>query len=61
MLYEFVGSLLPLQTGRMPPGRAQYEKEALEAAQRLVEARFLLEQDLQRTVSDAMRLYDQRE
>jgi hypothetical protein len=58
VLYEFVGSLLPLQSGRKPPGRVQYEKEALEAARRLVEARLLLDRDVQRTVSEAMRLYD---
>ena len=59
MLYEFVGSLLPLQSGRRPPGRVQYEKEALEAAQRLVEAGLLLDRDVQRTVAEAIRLYDQ--
>ena len=58
VLYEFVGSLLPLQSGRRPPERPQYEKEALEAARRLVEARLLLDRDVQRTVAEAMRLYD---
>jgi Alpha/beta hydrolase domain len=59
VLYEFVGSRLPIQSGRTAPGRSQYEQAVLSAAQRLVEARFLLEPDVPRTVAEAMRIYDE--
>jgi hypothetical protein len=59
VLYEFVGSLLPLQSAAGIPERDEYEESALHVARQLVEARFLLERDLQRCVSEAMRIYDE--
>jgi Alpha/beta hydrolase domain len=58
VLYEFVGSLLPLQSGTVPVNRASYESELTGAAHRLVAQRFLLERDVDQTVAEGMRLYD---
>jgi len=59
VLYEFVGSRLPLQSPAETPERDEYERTALHAAQQLVNARFLLERDLQRSVAEAVEIYDQ--
>jgi hypothetical protein len=60
VLYEFVGSRLPLQQSRATPDRTEYETQARQAARDLVASRFLLEHDLERTVAEALRLYDTR-
>jgi hypothetical protein len=60
VLYEFVGSRLPLQHPATVPERADYEQMARHAARSLVDGRYLLERDLERTVTEAMRLYDTR-
>jgi hypothetical protein len=60
VLYEFVGSRLPLQHSAAWPERADYEQKARQAARSLVDGRYLLERDLERTVAEAMRLYDTR-
>ncbi len=58
VLYEFVGSLLPLQSGAMPADRASYEEELTAAANRLVAQRYLLERDVDQAVAEGMRIYD---
>ena len=58
VLYEFVGSRLPLQSGRPLPDRVAYEAQVRHAAERLVTERFLLDRDVERTVMEAMRFYD---
>jgi hypothetical protein len=60
VLYEFVGSRLPLLTGPVTAPRDDYERAVRAAAQELVERRLLLEIDVPRTVSEALRLYDAR-
>jgi len=60
VLYEFVGSRLPLQSATGIPDRDEYERTALHVAQRLVEGRFLLERDLQRSVAEAMQIHDEQ-
>jgi hypothetical protein len=60
VLYEFVGSRLPLQSAVGIPERDEYKRTVLHVAQRLVEARFLLERDLQRSVAEAMQIYDEQ-
>ena len=59
VLYEFVGSRLPLQSGRPFPDRDTYALEARAAADALVTARFLLSRDVERTVTDALRFFDE--
>ncbi len=61
VLYEFVGSRLPLQSGRAVPDRAAYERAVRVAAGELVGMRLLLEPDIERTVAEAMRFFDDRE
>lgn len=58
VLYEFVGSRLPRRSTRPLPDRATYEAAARSAARALVEGRFLLERDIERTVAEALRSYD---
>jgi hypothetical protein len=58
VLYEFVGSRLPLQSGRERPDRKTYEAAVRAAALALVTDRFLLERDVERTVAEALRFYD---
>jgi hypothetical protein len=60
VLYVFVGSRLPLQSGRAIPERPAYEATVRIAAQELVAARHLLERDIERTVTEALRFYDDR-
>ncbi len=57
-LYEFVGSRLPLLSGAPLPPREAYEEAVRAAAERLVSERFLLARDVDRTVSEALRVYD---
>jgi hypothetical protein len=59
VLYECVGSLLPLQSGSGVPEREEYEQRLWRVAQQLVETRFLLERDLQRSVDEATQIYDE--
>ncbi len=54
VLYEFVGSRLPLQSGRAPLDRGAREAATRAAAADLVAARFLLPGDLQRVVGEAL-------
>ena len=56
VLYEFVGSRLPLQSPPEVRDRETLESECRAAAQRLVNARFLLAGDVERVVNDAMEL-----
>jgi len=58
VLYEFAGSRLPLQTGSPTSDRADYEREVRRVAGELVAARFLIEPDAERTVAEALALYD---
>jgi hypothetical protein len=58
VLYEFVGSRLPLLTGPVTASRTDYEGAVREAADELVRRRLLLSKDIQRTVDEALRLYD---
>jgi hypothetical protein len=60
VLYEFVGSRLPLLSGRAVPDRATYRAQARAAADALVADGFLLERDAERTVDEALRFYDAR-
>ncbi|KPM52157.1 hypothetical protein ACG83_32135 [Frankia sp. R43] len=58
-LYEFLGSRLPLLTG--PPAfadRDDYETAVRAAARRLVAARFLMAEDVEATVGEALAAYD---
>ena len=57
VLYEFLGSRLPLLQGRPAP-RADYEQAVRAAAYDLVDRRHLLPPDVERTVTEALRLYD---
>ena len=59
VLYEFVGSRLPLLTGVGLPERAEYASLVRSAAQALVQRRLLLAIDVERTVRDALTLYDE--
>jgi hypothetical protein len=54
VLYEFVGSKLPLPSGRAEPSREDYEVAVRAAALDLVSRRLLLEIDVESTVSEAM-------
>jgi hypothetical protein len=58
VLYEFVGSRLPLQSEAGLPDRATYEAAARTAAEALVTARFLLERDVERVIAEALRSFD---
>jgi hypothetical protein len=58
VLYEFLGSRLPLQDPTPIGDRSSYQRAATEWAGRLVEQRVLLEQDVVRVVDEALRLYD---
>jgi hypothetical protein len=58
VLYEFVGSRLPLLSGRTPPPRHEYEMAARAAAADLVNRRLLLAIDCERTVGEALAVYD---
>lgn len=57
VLYEFAGSRLPLQSGRPVPDASAVEAVARNAAERLVAEGFLLAEDVERTVAEAL---DQR-
>lgn len=57
-LYEFLGSALPLLTGRALPARDTYGTAVRAAADRLVTARLLLPEDLDVTVREALAAYD---
>lgn len=54
VLYEFAGSRVPLQTGRPVPGAAEVGAAAREAAARLVADGLLLDEDVERTVAEAL-------
>ncbi len=58
VLYEFVGSRLPLLDGRTPPPRDAYEMHVRAAAADLVNRRLLLAIDCERTVREALAVYD---
>jgi hypothetical protein len=58
VLYEFVGSRLPLQHPAATPERSAYEDLARQVGHGLVASRFLLELDLERTIAEALRFYD---
>ena len=58
VLYEFVGSRLPLQSTGAPPDRSVYESAVRAEAESLVAARYLLERDIERTVAEALRFFD---
>lgn len=58
VLYEFVGSRLPLLSGRTPAPRHEYEMAARAAAADLVNRRLLLAIDCERTVREALAVYD---
>jgi hypothetical protein len=58
VLYEFVGSRLPLLSGRTPPPRDEYEMAVRAAAADLVNRRFLLPVDCERTTREALAVYD---
>ena len=60
VLYEFLGSRLPLQVPSPLPDRASYRDMAVEWARELVMQRFLLERDVDRVVEEALGLYDTR-
>jgi hypothetical protein len=53
-LYEFVGSRLPLQSGRPVPDAATVEAAARAAAAELVDEGLLLPEDVARTVTEAL-------
>jgi hypothetical protein len=59
VLYEFLGSRLPLQSAGPIPDRAVYGQLVEAAAERLVTARFLLGRDVEHVVAETMNLYDQ--
>jgi hypothetical protein len=61
VLYEFLGSRLPLQSTAVVPDRERYEERVREAAGRLVTTRFLLQRDVEHVVAEAMRLYDEEQ
>jgi hypothetical protein len=58
VLYEFVGSRLPLLSGRGPAPREEYETAVRAAAADLVRRRLLLDIDQERTVREALTVYD---
>ncbi len=58
VLYEFVGSRLPLLSGRTLPPREEYEAHVRAAAADLVNRRLLLAIDCERTVEQALSVYD---
>ncbi len=58
VLYEFVGSRVPLLTGRAAAPREEYESAVRAAAADLVRRRLLLAIDLERTVREALSIYD---
>ncbi|HEX4430303.1 MAG TPA: alpha/beta hydrolase domain-containing protein [Frankiaceae bacterium] len=58
VLYEFVGSRLPLLSGRDPAPREDYEAAVRAAAADLVTRRLLLDIDAERTVREALAVYD---
>lgn len=63
VLYEFVGSQLAFPPGRPTlaeryADRHAYEAAARRAAEALAAGRFLLEDDVERAVADAVRIYD---
>jgi hypothetical protein len=60
VLYEFLGSRLPLQSTSLVADRKLYEERVREAAHQLVTARFLLHRDVERVVAETMRFYDER-
>jgi hypothetical protein len=57
-LYEFVGSRLPLLSDRPIPPRDEYEQAVHAAAEALVVRRLLLSFDVDRTVTEALTIYD---
>ena len=59
VLYEFVGSKLPMLSGRLPAGRAEYQAAVRAAAVHLSARRLLLETDIERTVQAALEVYDE--
>jgi hypothetical protein len=59
VLYEFVGSRLPLLGDRALPPREEYEAKARAAAADLVNRRLLLPIDCERTVREALAVYDE--
>ncbi|MDE3202772.1 MAG: hypothetical protein KGQ66_00960 [Acidobacteriota bacterium] len=59
VLYEFVGSRLPLQDGRRLPDRADYARQVSRWAAQLVTRRHLLERDTGRVAAEALAIYDQ--
>ena len=56
--YEFLGSRLPLLSGRALPARDAYERAVRASAAGLVADRFLLGDDVELTVAEALRAYD---
>lgn len=57
-LYEFLGSMLPLRTRRALPPRGDYEQAVRAAALRLLADRFLVPDDIEDTVREALAVYD---
>ncbi|MDT3439113.1 alpha/beta hydrolase domain-containing protein [Pseudofrankia sp. BMG5.37] len=57
-LYEFLGSMLPLLTDPGFPARDAYESAVRAAAAGLVESRFLIAEDVESTVREALTVYD---
>ncbi|SEO86889.1 alpha/beta hydrolase domain-containing protein [Trujillonella endophytica] len=53
-LYEFAGSRLPLQSGRPVPDAGTVEAAGRAAARRLVDEGFLEDEDVERTVAEAL-------
>ncbi len=58
VLYEFVGSRLPLQDGRPLPDRAVYRHQVSSWAAHLVAQGYLLERDAERVTAEALGIYD---
>ena len=58
VLYEFVGSRLPLLVDRPIPARDAYEQTVRAAAADLADRRLLLPVDVDRTVTEALTIYD---
>jgi hypothetical protein len=58
VLYEFVGSRLPLLHGRQLPTRDEHEAKVRAAAADLVNRRLLLPIDCERTLREALAVYD---
>jgi len=59
VLYEFVGSRLPLQSGETGPDRETGRAQVRAVARALVDDGFLLEEDLERVVGDTVHLFDE--